>query len=202
MLSLYEYNCNGYHRYGAEHCTAHRINEDDLDKLIYDELLAVKEQAMLSYQSIESDVKRWLNQKSTVRDRVKQLNETLVQLKNDQKEILLERIRDRERADIYTEMLNKCEEDIKRIETELQSVQNHNAAIQKRKSEIKETVDIIERIIQEGAISDANLRLLVDSIQISEKDKKLNIKINLNARFQKHTNLYDENGNVKENIFE
>ena len=32
--------------------------------------------------------------------------------------------------------------------------------------------------------------------------KKLNIKINLNARFQKHTNLYDENGNVKENIFE
>ena len=99
-------------------------------------------------------------------------------------------------------MLNKCEEDIKRIETELQSVQNHNAAIQKRKSEIKETVDIIERIIQEGAISDANLRLLVDSIQISEKDKKLNIKINLNARFQKHTNLYDENGNITKNIFE
>ena len=198
----YEYNCNGYHRYGAEHCTAHRINEDDLDKLIYSELLAVKEQAMLSYQSIESDVKRWLNQKSTVRDRVKQLNETLAQLKNDQKEILLERIRDRERADIYTEMLTKCEEDIKRIETEIQSVQNHNAAIQKRKLEIKETVGIIEQIIQEGAISDANLRLLVDSIQISEKDKKLNIKINLNARFQKHTNLYDENGNITKNIFE
>ena len=81
-------------------------------------------------------------------------------------------------------------------------MQNHNAAIQKRKLEIKETVGIIEQIIQEGAISDANLRLLVDSIQISEKDKKLHIKINLNARFQKHTNLYDENGNVKENIFE
>ena len=38
--------------------------------------------------------------------------------------------------------------------------------------------------LQEGAISDANLRLLVDKIIITEKDKKLNIKIKLNAKFK------------------
>ena len=37
---------------------------------------------------------------------------------------------------------------------------------------MKESVDLIEQIIKEGVISDANLRLLVDSIVISEKDKK------------------------------
>jgi len=37
----FEYNCNGYHRYGTEHCTAHRIDEDMLDKLIYSELLSI-----------------------------------------------------------------------------------------------------------------------------------------------------------------
>ena len=35
---------------------------------------------------------------------------------------------------------------------------------------MKESVDLIEQIIQEGAISDANLRLLVDSIVISKKN--------------------------------
>ena len=36
---------------------------------------------------------------------------------------------------------------------------------------MKESVDLIEQIIQEGAISDANLRLPVDIIVISEKNK-------------------------------
>ena len=121
--------------------------------------------------------------------------------KKDQKEILLERIRDREHADVYTEMLAGCEEDIRRIEEEIQAVQNHNTTIQKRRSEIRETVTIIEQIIKEGSISDANLRLLVDSIEIGEKDKRLHIKINLNARFQKHKDLYDENGDLTEKMF-
>ena len=45
-----------------------------------------------------------------------------------------------------------------------------------------------------------NLRLLVDSILISEKDRKLNIKINLNAKFQRHKDCYDEEGNLIERI--
>ena len=197
----YEYNCNGYHRYGTEHCTAHRINEEDLDRLIYNELLSLREQAILSYQSIETDVRNWMNQKSSIKDKIKQLTDTLAQRKKDQKEILLERIRDREHADVYTEMLAGCEEDIRRIEEEIQAVQDHNTTIQKRRSEIRETVTIIEQIIKEGSISDANLRLLVDSIEIGEKDKRLHIKINLNARFQKHKDLYDDNGNLTEKMF-
>ncbi len=47
----------------------------------------------------------------------------------------------------------------------------------------------------------ANLRLLVDSIVISEKDKKLHIKINLNAKFKRHKDCYDEEGNLTESVF-
>jgi len=36
---------------------------------------------------------------------------------------------------------------------------------------MKDSVEIIEEIIKEGAISDANLRLLVNKIIIFEKDK-------------------------------
>lgn len=191
-----EYNCNGYHRYGKEHCTTHRIDEEYLDKLIYDELMSIKDEALENYKSIESDVKKWMSNKSSVNNKLKQLNTSLEQRKSDQKEILLERIRDREHADIYTEMLEKCESDIQKLEDEMKSIQDYNFTIKKRKAEMKDSVEIIEEIIKEGAISDANIRLLVDKIIIFERDKKLSIKIKLNAKFQRHKDCYDEDGNI------
>ena len=45
----YEYTCNAYHRYGKENCSSHRVDEAQLDKLIYDELLEMKEGAEANY---------------------------------------------------------------------------------------------------------------------------------------------------------
>lgn len=137
-----------------------------------------------------------MSNKGTVANKLKQLNTRLAQRKSDQKEILLERIRDREHADIYTEMLEKCESDIQKLEYEIKSIQDYNSTIKKRKAEMKDSVEIIEEIIKEGAISDANLRLLVDRIIIFEQDEKLKIKIKLNAKFQRHKDCYDEDGNI------
>lgn len=197
----YEYNCNGYHRYGKEYCTAHRIDESMLDELIYKELLSIKDKAIVNYQSIESDVKRWMKSKSNVSNKLDELNRMLRQRMTDQEEILLERIRDKEHTEIYTQMLKLCEDDIERLKKEIAAITDYSATIKKRKAEMKESVDLIEQIIQEGAISDANLRLLIDSIVISENDKKLHIKINLNAKFERHKDFYDEEGNLTDRMF-
>ena len=142
-----------------------------------------------------------MSNKNSVNNKLKHLNTSLEQRKSDQKEILLERIRDREHADIYTEMLEKCESDIQKLEDEIKPIQDYNSTIKKRKAEMKDSVEIIEEIIKEGAISDANLRLLVNKIIIFEKDKKLSIKIKLNAKFQRHKDCYNDNGMVLEKIF-
>ncbi len=42
-------------------------------------------------------------------------------------------------------------------------------------------------IFDEGTISDSDLRMLIDKIEISEKDGKLDINITLNGRFKEHT---------------
>ena len=94
-----------------------------------------------------------------------------------------------------------CEDDIVRLKNEIDSITDYSATIKKRKAELKESVDIIEQIIEDGAISDTNLRMLVDSIVISEKDKKLHIKINLNAKFERHKDCYDAEGNLTERMF-
>lgn len=142
-----------------------------------------------------------MSNKNSVNNKLKHLNTSLEQRKSDQKEILLERIRDREHADIYTEMLEKCESDIQKFEDEIKFILDYNSTIKKRKAEMKDSVEIIEEIIKEGAISDANLRLLVNKIIIFEKDKKLSIKIKLNAKFQRHKDCYNDNGIVLEKIF-
>ena len=195
-----EYACNGYHRYGKENCTAHRIQEKELDELIYNEILNIKEQAAENYKNIDSEVRKWLKKKSTVSGKIKLLNDDLEQKRSDQKEILLERIRDKAHADVYDEMLATCEADIKRIEKELYDIQNYNETIRKRKAEMKQTVDLMDEIVAAGEISGASLRQLVDKIIIYENGEGLQIQINFNAAFTEHMTIFDGEGNEQANL--
>ena len=196
-----EYTCNGNHRYGKEHCTPHRIDEKTLDKLIYDELILIKDSADKNFKSIEKDMKKWLSGKNTAQNKIKKLTVKLEQRKNDQQEILLERIRDKAHADAYTEMLKKCEDDIQSLMDEIKSITDYDSTIKKRRKEIKHSTELIEQIVKDGAVSDTNLRMLIDEIVITEKDKKLNITISLKAEFRRHLDFYDENGEISEIAF-
>ena len=189
-----EYVCNGYHRYGKENCPPHRIRETELDKIICGEITNVKEQAAQLYENIDGEVRKWLKKKSTVTGKIRQLNAELEQKKSDQKEILLERIRDKEHASVYDEMLSTCESDIKKIEQELYDIQHYSETIKKRKSEMKRTVELIDEIIKEGEISDANLRQLIDKIIIYESSDGLRIQVNLRADFTEHMIIFDTLG--------
>ena len=160
------------------------------------EIIAMKDQAYKNYLAVDEDVKRWLKSKNTVGKRIEALRETLSQRKKDQKEILLSMMRDREHASVLGEMLTDCEADIARIEKELHDIENYSETIRKRKQEMKSTIDMIDEIIREGAVSDANLRILVDKIIISEKDDGLHITVNLNADFTSHLKVFDSQGNL------
>lgn len=120
------------------------------------------------------------------------LNKQLSQRKSDQQEILLERLRDKKRADVYTQMLEKCERDIDALSKRISELEDIDATIQKRKAEISSSIEIFNKIIDEGTISDSDLRMLIDKIEISEQNGKLDISITLNGRFKEHTLNFDE----------
>ena len=67
-----------------------------------------------------------------------------------------------------------------------------DATINKRKTEISSSIEIFNKIIDEGTISDSDLRMLIDKIEISETDGKLDISITLNGKFKEHTLKYDD----------
>ncbi len=187
-----EYVCNSYHRYGKEHCSPHRINETVLDEIVYSELLNIREHAQENFRQIDAKLSLWKQNKTLNQNNIALLNEQLSQRKSDQQEILLERLRDKERADVYTQMLEKCESDIDTLSKRIAELEDMDATIKKRKSEISNSIEIFNKIIDEGIISDSDLRMLVDKIEISEQDDKLNINIILNGKFKEHTLNYDE----------
>ena len=195
-----EYSCNGYHRYGKENCTPHRINESELDELVYSEILRISEQAKDNYDKVYEEVSKWRKQKNSVTSKIKSLKGELAQRKTDQKEILLERIRDKEHAEVYDEMLESCESDIKKIKTEIYEIENYDDTIRKRKAELKNTLEIMEKIVAEGAVSNSNLRQLIDKIVIYETADGLDIRIRIQANFTTHMKIYDGEGEQQEDL--
>lgn len=124
------------------------------------------------------------------------LKNKLAQRKNDQQQILLERIRDREHAEVYTKMLVSCETDIKTIENRIREMKDIETTVKERKKQMKKSVELLDGIIADGAISDTHLRMLVDEIVIYEKNGKLDIQITLNGEFRTHIDYYDESGDI------
>ncbi len=176
----YEYICNGYHRYGKDVCSQHRIDEIVLDELIYDELIKLKYEVFEKCNDIEKDIERWRRRDGFTKNKLKELNSQLVIQREERKAIVLERLRDKKLEDIYSELLVDCENRIKRLERDIAMLMHYDMKMSKRKTEMKSVAEILEKILQEGEISDANIRLLVNKIIIKEQEGKLDIHIKLN----------------------
>ena len=192
-----EYVCNGYHRYKG-YCTSHRVQEKDLDTLVYNELLRLKSVTEQNWLSIENDVKKWLKNKASYEKQISDMKIAVSNLENDIENILMERINDKENRDAYDRMLDKKKGQIEDYKTKFYELKNIEETVKRRKKEIKESIDILDGIIAEGAISNVNLRLLVNEIIIIEmEDGNLAIVVSMNAPFDQYGEVFDENGNVK-----
>ncbi len=197
----YEYVCNSYHRYGVENCTSHRINESTLDCLVYDELRNILRYATKQFENIDAQMKKWLSQKGSTNQSISILKDQLSQRKSDQQNILLEKIRDPQRADVYIEMLETCEADIDKLSKRISELENIGDTIKSRKAEIKSSIDVMQKIIDEGAISNTDLRMLVDVIKIYESDGKLDVQITFKGKLRRHIDTYD-NGDIVDRAME
>ena len=197
----YEYTCNGYHRYGKEHCTSHRIDEDDLDRLIFGELRRLRDCIRKNYTELEDCVRRFASRRSGTEETIRHLTAQLAQRKEDQKQILLERLRDRTHADVYGEMLTACEADIEALDGKISALRDYESTVRKRKKEMDSGLALFDQILDESAVSNANLRLLIEEIVVYEKGGELSLTVKLKAPFRRHLDVY-EDGELTDRFFE
>lgn len=191
-----EYICNTYHRYGKEYCTTHLIREEVLDDLVYKELLRVKKMAHANWEAIDALAKDWAAQKFNAERQIDRLQERISVLKNEVEQILMERIRDKAHADIYDVMLQKRDEAIQSAEQQINEYRDAQASIEARKESMRPGIDLLDAITSESSVSDAHLRMFVNKVYLHEQDGKLRVEFVLNADFQTHLDLYDQNGEL------
>ena len=191
-----EYICNTYHRYGKEYCTTHLIREEVLDDLVYKELLRVKKMAHANWEAIDALAKDWAAQKFNAERQIDRLQERISVLKNEVAQILMERIRDKAHADIYDVMLQKRDEAIQSAEQQINEYRDAQASLEARKESMQPGIDLLDAITSESSVSDAHLRMFVNKVYLHEQDGKLRVEFVLNADFQTHLDLYDQNGEL------
>ncbi len=192
-----EYICDTYHRYGKEHCTSHAIREELLDQLIIDELRDTKRMYQQNWDSLQKLIDRWIPQRFSVDTKLRSLTERIDTLEEEMEAILMERIRDKANAERYDRMIQKREAEIADLKKQIAELENLEDTLKQRQATLRRDIRLMDSILTEGAISEANLRLLVDKIYIAERNGKLDVDIHLKAPFQTHGLVY-ENGEVTE----
>ena len=193
------YVCDTYHRYGKEHCSSHIVDEEALDRLISAELLRTKELYEENWSRLEWFIDKWTPKASMASARVSKLQEHILLLEEEVEVILMERIRDKVNAERYDRMIAKREEQIAEAKKQIEELQNISEMLRSRQAKLKRDISLIDDILQDGKMSEAHLKMLVEKILVHEEDGKLDLEIRLKAPFRDHLDIF-ENGEQTDSI--
>lgn len=193
------YVCDTYHRYGKEHCSSHMVDEVALDRLIGAELLRTKELYEENWSRLEWFIEKWMPKASMASAKISKLQEHILLLEEEVEVILMERIRDKANAERYDRMIAKREEQIAEAKKQIEELQNISEMLRSRQAKLKRDISLIDDILQDGKMSEAHLKMLVEKILVHEEDGKLDLEIRLKAPFRDHLDIF-ENGEQTDSI--
>lgn len=193
------YVCDTYHRYGKEHCSSHMVDEEALDRLIGAELLRTKELYEENWSRLEWFIAKWTPKASMASAKISKLQEHILLLEEEVEVILMERIRDKVNAERYDRMIAKREEQIAEAKKQIEELQNISEMLRSRQAKLKRDISLIDDILQDGEMSEAHLKMLVEKILVHEEDGKLDLEIRLKAPFRDYLDIF-ENGERTDSI--
>lgn len=180
-----EYTCNSHHRYGKQYCTPHRIHETQLDELIYAEVAKLRSKILAESQKYDGIIKDWLKQKPMYEQQIKQYTDRITMLKNQIEELIIERISDRPHAQVYNEMISKREQEIMELQRKIEQSRQFDEVSKQKRDKLKSTAELLEEVLSESRISDANLRMLVNLVVVHQnEDKSIDVRFEFNGDFE------------------
>ena len=188
-----EYWCSTYMRYGKEHCSSHVIREEYLDEIIRRELIRTKDQYLHIWNAMQDTVGCWTSKTTNTLAQLKKLRGQIDIMEEELEDILMERIRDKANATRYDRMIAKREEQIAQTKKKIAELENLDQTIRSRQTKLKKDIALIEQILADGVMTEAQLRMLIEKIYVYETEEGISLDIKLKAPFRDHTDSY-ENG--------
>lgn len=117
---------------------------------------------------------------------------------NQIEELIIERISDRERAEIYNRMIAEREKQIEEHKLKIKECCEFDKISKQKHKEYKKASQVIQEIIDKGDISDIHLRMLLNKIKVHQnKDKSLDIEFEMNGNWNGSVAVYVESDDGK-----
>ena len=156
-----------------------------MDEIIHTELVMLREEILDSSQKYDEIVKEWNKKKPKYDKMIKEFTEKIAILKTQIEGILMERINDREHAPMYNSMVEKREAEIAELTQKIEDCKRFDELSKKRRDELMSTAEMLDEVLLEPYITDANMRLLVRKVTVHEnEDGSLDVSLEFNGDFK------------------
>jgi len=192
-IQYVEYICTTYNKHGTKYCTSHRIREDDLDELLYGEMEKMKEVAADNLKKVDEFIKVWMNQRNDYEQMIGKFQMQLVELEENIKSLILEKMKSPGRAGFIEEIIKDSENQMVTIKENIEKLKHSDSIGKNARLNIKSSVEILEQIISEKSIDNAHLHMLLSNVSISQPDSKnINLEFELKAPLKVHVEMREQ----------
>lgn len=181
-----EYTCNSHHRYGKQYCTPHRIHQSQLDEIVNKHLIYLRDKVVAESEQYEQIIKDWIKKKPLYEQNIKRYTEKIAALKNQIEDLIMGKVTDKSRTEFYDSMIEKREKEITELEQKISDNQQYDEVSRQKRDSLKSTSELLDEIISSGNISDANLRMLINKVNVyNDEDGGVDVVVEFNGDFNR-----------------
>lgn len=191
-IQYVEYICTTYNKHGSKYCSSHRIREEDLDDLLYSEMAKLKEIASENLKKVDEFIKVWTNQRTDYDQMIGKFQMQMVELEENIKSLILEKAKSPGRAGFIEEIISDCENQMAAIKENIEKLKTSDNIGKNARLNIKSSVEIFDQIINERAIDNAHIHMLLSKVLITQPDSEsINLEFELKAPLKAHVDMHE-----------
>ena len=103
----------------------------------------------------------------------------------------MERIRDKENEARYDRMIQKREAQLVQLQAQITELENISAVLRKRQASLRKDISMMDAILADGVLGEAQLRMLSEKILVHEENGAISLEFRIRAPFQAHTECFE-----------
>ena len=110
-------------------------------------------------------------------------------------DLIIERMKDKDRRDMINTMIEKREAEIAQLEKVIEDLRKYDKVCKERKESLNDTAKMLEEVLTNGEIDNISIRMLVRRILIHQnEDKSLDITFEMNGDLEPSVAAYVDEG--------
>lgn len=104
-------------------------------------------------------------------------------MNEDIENLIMERLNDLGRKELYDKMINKKQKEVKELNRKNKELKQYNLVCKKRQEELDNFAEFLKEVLAQDTISDISMRMVVNKIVVHQnEDKTLDIKFEMNGK--------------------